>query len=40
MDHSSIIYLMGKDGRFLRHFNGDATEQEIADGLKQALHGG
>lgn len=39
MDHSSIIYLMGKDGRFLRHFNGDATEQEIADGLKQALSG-
>jgi uroporphyrin-III C-methyltransferase len=39
MDHSSIIYLMGKDGRFLRHFNGDATEQEIADGLKQALRG-
>ena len=37
MDHSSIIYLMGKDGRFLRHFNGDAKEQEIADGLSQAL---
>jgi len=37
MDHSSITYLMGKDGRFLRHFNGDATEQEIADGLKQAM---
>ena len=40
MDHSSIIYLMGKDGRFLRHFNGDAKDQEIADGLRQALHGG
>ena len=40
MDHSSIIYLMGKDGRFLRHFNGDAKEQEIADGLLQALKGG
>ena len=40
MDHSSIIYLMGKDGRFLRHFNGDAKEQEIADGLRLALQGG
>jgi protein SCO1/2 len=40
MDHSSILYLMGKDGRFLRHFNGDATEQEIADGLKQAMRSG
>jgi protein SCO1/2 len=40
MDHSSIIYLMGKDGRFLRHFNGDAKEQEIADGLRQALQKG
>ena len=39
MDHSSIIYLMGKDGRFLRHFNGDAKDEEIADGLRQALHG-
>ncbi len=39
MDHSSIIYLMGKDGRFLRHFNGDAKDQEIADGLSQALRG-
>ncbi len=39
MDHSSIIYLMGKDGRFLRHFNGDATQEEIADGLRQALLG-
>ena len=37
MDHSSIIYLMGKDGRFLRHFNGDAPAQEITDGLKDAL---
>ena len=40
MDHSSIIYLMGKDGRFLRHFNGDAKDGEIADGLKQALGSG
>jgi protein SCO1/2 len=37
VDHSSVLYLMGKDGRFLRHFNGDASEQEIVAGLKQAL---
>jgi protein SCO1/2 len=37
MDHSSILYLMGKDGRFLRHFNGDTKPEEIAEGLKKAL---
>jgi protein SCO1/2 len=37
MDHTSIIYLMGKDGRFLRHFNGDAKAEEITAGLKSAL---
>lgn len=37
MDHTSILYLMGKDGKFLRHFNGDAPPQEIAEGLKEAL---
>lgn len=37
MDHTSIIYLMGKDGKFLRHFNGDAPADEIAKGLKEAL---
>ena len=37
MDHTSIIYLMGKDGKFLRHFNGDAPAEEIAGGLGSAL---
>ncbi len=37
MDHTSILYLMGKDGKFLRHFNGDAPAEEIAAGLKAAL---
>jgi cytochrome oxidase Cu insertion factor (SCO1/SenC/PrrC family) len=37
VDHSSILYLMGKDGRFLRHFDGNASAEEIAAGLKQAL---
>jgi cytochrome oxidase Cu insertion factor (SCO1/SenC/PrrC family) len=37
MDHTSILYLMGKDGKFVRHFNGDAKAEEIAAGLKSAL---
>jgi cytochrome oxidase Cu insertion factor (SCO1/SenC/PrrC family) len=37
MDHTSILYLMDRNGKFLRHFNGDAPAQEIADGLKAAL---
>jgi len=39
VDHSSILYLMGKDGRFLRHFDGNASNQDIASGLQQALRG-
>jgi len=39
MDHTSILYLMGKDGRFIRHFNADASNQEIAGALQQALKG-
>jgi protein SCO1/2 len=37
MDHSSIIYVMGKDGVFLTHFNHMATPEEIAAGLKKLL---
>lgn len=37
MDHTSILYLMDPSGKFLRHFNGDAPAQEIAEGLKAAL---
>jgi protein SCO1/2 len=37
MDHSSILYLMGKDGRFLRHFDANASNQDIQSALQQAL---
>jgi len=37
MDHSSILYVMGKDGQFLTHFNHLATPDEIAAGLKKLL---
>jgi protein SCO1/2 len=39
VDHSSILYLMGRDGRFLRHFDGNASNQDIAAGLVKALEG-
>jgi len=37
VDHSSVIYLMGKDGHFIRHFDSNASNQDITDGLKKAL---
>jgi protein SCO1/2 len=39
VDHSSILYLMGKDGRFLRHFDGNISAEDLARGLEQALAG-
>ena len=39
VDHSSILYLMNKDGRFLRHFDSSAKNQEIKDGIAKALAG-
>lgn len=37
VDHSSILYVMGKDGAFVTHFNHMSTPQEIAAGLKKLL---
>jgi cytochrome oxidase Cu insertion factor (SCO1/SenC/PrrC family) len=37
MDHSSIIYLMGPDGRFARHFTYTTDAAELARALKEAL---
>jgi len=37
MDHSSILYLMGPDGSYLTHFTHNATPQEIAEGLSEAV---
>lgn len=34
MDHSSLILLMGRDGRFLDFFSGRETAEEIAAALK------
>jgi cytochrome oxidase Cu insertion factor (SCO1/SenC/PrrC family) len=37
MDHSAIIYLMGRDGKFLKHFSYTTDARKLTEGLKQAL---
>jgi cytochrome oxidase Cu insertion factor (SCO1/SenC/PrrC family) len=37
MDHSSIIYLMGRDGRFVKHFSYTADAPGLAKALKEAI---
>ncbi len=37
MAHSSFIYVMGPDGRFLRHFSMGTSPEEIAEGLRSAM---
>ncbi len=36
MDHSSIIYLMDKDGQFVKHFNHQSSPEEIIKGVREA----
>jgi cytochrome oxidase Cu insertion factor (SCO1/SenC/PrrC family) len=40
MDHSSIIYLMGPDGQFLKHFSYTTDAKILAEGLRKALKRG
>jgi cytochrome oxidase Cu insertion factor (SCO1/SenC/PrrC family) len=37
MDHSSILYLMGADGRFVKHFTYTTDAAKLADALKEAV---
>ena len=37
VDHSSIIYLMGRDGRFVAHFAHGATVDQMVEGLRKQL---
>ena len=37
MDHSSIVYLMGRDGTFLTHFTHETTPDQMADALRKYL---
>lgn len=39
MDHSSIIFLMGKDGTYKAHFTHESKPEEIAAGVRRALQG-
>jgi protein SCO1/2 len=38
MDHSSITYLMGPDGRYITHFPYGTTAAEMTAGLAKVLH--
>ena len=37
MDHSSFIYLMGPDGKYVRHFAHNAAPEEIATALEAVV---
>ena len=39
MDHSSIVYLMGPDGKFIRHFAFGTAADDMASELKKAVEG-
>jgi protein SCO1/2 len=37
MDHTSIIYLIGRDGRYLTHFTHQSTTDQIVAGIRKYL---
>jgi cytochrome oxidase Cu insertion factor (SCO1/SenC/PrrC family) len=37
MDHSSFVYLMGPDGKFIRHFPFGTSADEMAKALKSEI---
>jgi protein SCO1/2 len=37
MDHTSIVYLMGSDGKFLKHFTYTTDAKVLAQGISEAL---
>jgi len=39
MDHSSIVYLMGPDGKFIRHFAFGTPADDMANELKKVIKG-
>lgn len=40
MDHSSIVYLMGPDGRFISHFSHTTAPEQMADAITKAVKAG
>src|SRR5262249_53152501 len=37
IDHASLIYVMGRDGKFLHYYPSETTPDQLADGLKSAV---
>ncbi len=37
VDHTAFIYLMGKDGSYIRHFNQGESPEKIAEGLAKVV---
>jgi protein SCO1/2 len=37
VEHSSIVYLMGRDGRYLTHFTHEGTAEQIAAAIRKVL---
>lgn len=37
MDHTSLIYLMDEEGKYLAHFGGQATPDEVAEEIRRHL---
>jgi protein SCO1/2 len=37
VDHSSFTYLMGPDGKYIRHFNYGVTPEKMAQGITKAV---
>ncbi len=37
MDHSSIVYLMDPEGRYLKHFAYGTTPEKMAEGIRKAI---
>ncbi len=37
MDHTSIVYLMGREGEFLRHFGYGTSPEDMAQGIRSYL---
>lgn len=40
MDHSSIVYLMGPDGRFIAHFSHTTPPEQMAETITKAVQAG
>jgi cytochrome oxidase Cu insertion factor (SCO1/SenC/PrrC family) len=39
MDHSTIVYFMGPDGKFVKHFTYGTDAKALAQGLREAMSG-